>query len=639
MICRCSIALFFLFAIPAAARDNAAVDDHMMGLSAAARMVGAPPADQPIEIVVGLRWRDPVALDQLVRDLADPQSASYGHFLSPRAFRNRFAPRASAVVAVTRFLHAAGMRVSGVSRSRLLISAVGGRAAVERAVAAQLTDVLDDGARHTVTSNRPTLPAELQAEVVAIGSGLTLHTAQEADRGPLNLPLQPVSVAQLYGFDGLYRAGIAGDASRGSTIAIATASTFDSDDLLGFWGGMGIGRTADSVEMIRISGPVGASAPDQLETTLDVEWTTAMAPGARVLVYAGTDASAATFLKIYDRIVSENRAAVLTTSWGRCEGDYPSSYLAQMDAILARAAAQGITVLSASGDQGAFACPGDDAPSVSFPASHPYVLAIGGTSLTGGDSVREAAWADGGAGLSTRYPAPAWQMTADPMRALADVALNADPDSGYATYYAGGWAMFGGTSVSAPIWASLIALSNQARALQGHPVLGLAAPALCEVALAANLDAPGFLDIMAGANSAYAAGPGYDYPTGWGVPHAADLVQALSQWAPPADGRGGVATMGSIAPASPDVAGSARFRFQRRCLSTSLEVQVRRFAAGTYTLTVDGSAVASFSPDGRGAAMVELSHVDLRGHRIGIAAADGEELFGTTVTGGGAPVP
>ena len=637
MIRRCSIALVLMLAIPAAARDNAAVDDHLMGLSAAARTVGPPPADLPIEIVVGLRWRDAVALDQLVRDLADPRSASYGHFLSPRAFRSRFAPRASDVVAVTRFLHASGLRVSGVSRSRLLISAVGRREAVERAVAAQLTDVLDDGARHTVTSNRPTLPAELQADVVAIGSGLTLRAAQEADRGPLDLPLQPASVAQLYGFDGLYRTGITGDPSRGSTIAIATASAFDSDDLLGFWDGMGIGRTADSVELIRISGPVGASVPDSLETTLDVEWTTAMAPGAHVLVYAGTDASAATFLKIYDRIVSENRAAVLTTSWGRCEADYPSSYLAQMDAILARAAAQGITVLSASGDQGAFACAGDDAPSVSFPASHPYVLAIGGTSLTGGDSVSEVAWSNGGAGLSGHYPAPAWQMTADPMRALADVALDADPNSGYATYYAGGWAMFGGTSVSAPIWAALIALTNQARALQNRPALGLAAPALCELGLATDLDAPGFLDITAGSDGTFAAGPGYDYPTGWGVPHAADLVQALSRWTPPADGLGGVATMGSIAPVSPDVAGSARYRFQRRCLSTSLEVQVRRFAAGAYALTVDGSPVASFSPDGRGAGMVALSHVDLRGRRIGIAAPDGQELFGTMVAGSGEP--
>jgi kumamolisin len=637
MIRRCSIALFLMLVSPAVARYDTAVDDRLMGLSAAARPVGPPPPDLPIEIVVGLRWRDAAALDQVIRDLADPQSASYGHFLSPRAFRNRFAPRASTVVAVTRFLHASGMRVSGVSRSRLLISAVGRRAAVERTLAAQLTDVIEDGVRHTVTSSRPTLPAELQAEVVAIGSGLTLQAAQETNRGTLKLPLQPMSVAQLYGFDGLYRAGIAGDASRGSTIAIATASAFDSNDLLGFWGGMGIGRTMDSVELIRISGPVSTSAPDGLETTLDVEWTTAMAPGAHLLVYAGTDASAATFLNIYDRIVSENRAAVVTTSWGRCEADYPSSYLAQMDAILARAAAQGITVLSASGDQGAFACPGD-APSVSFPASHPYVLAIGGTSLTGGDSIGEVAWSDGGGGVSSHYPAPAWQMAADPMRALADVALDADPDSGYATYYGGGWAMFGGTSVSAPIWAALIALTNQARALHGRPVLGLAAPALCELGLATDLDAPGFLDITAGGNGAYAAGPGYDYPTGWGVPLALDLVQGLSRWTPPGDGRGGVATMGSIAPASQEVAGSARFRFQRRCLSTSLEVQVRRFAAGTYALTLDGSPVASFSPDARGAAFIALSHVDVRSRRIGIAAADGHELFGTMVAGDGTPV-
>ena len=86
-----------------------------------------------------------------------------------------------------------------------------------------------------------------------------------------------------------------------------------------------------------------------METTLDVEWASSMAPGARVLVYAGSDAISTTLLRIYDRIVTDNRAAVLTTSWGRCETDYPRSYLA-VDAVLLRAAAQGITVIAASGD-------------------------------------------------------------------------------------------------------------------------------------------------------------------------------------------------------------------------------------------------------------------------------------------------
>ena len=89
-----------------------------------------------------------------------------------------------------------------------------------------------------------------------------------------------------------------------------------------------------------------------METTLDVEWASAMAPGSRVLVYAGTDASSTTLLRAYDRIVSENRAAVLTTSWGRCETDYPRAYLNLVDAVFLRAAAQGITVIAASGDAG-----------------------------------------------------------------------------------------------------------------------------------------------------------------------------------------------------------------------------------------------------------------------------------------------
>lgn len=585
-----------------------------------------------MQVVLGLRWRDGAGLEQLIRDIADPQSPAYQRFLSPGEFRRRYAPRAADVVAVTRFLRGAGLRVAAVSRSRLLITAGGRADRVERALAADLVDVLDGGARHTVTASRPSVPGTLGAQVVAVGTGMALRAFQDDARGAIALPLDPGTVARLYGFGDLYSTGIMGDASRASTIAIATAVGFDAGELQSFWSAMGVGRALDSVELISVAGQAGAPVPDRIETTLDVEWATAMAPRAHTLVYAGADAMAATFLQIYDRIVSDNRAAVMTTSWGRCEADYPSAYLAQVDAIFARAAAQGITVIAASGDQGAFACTGEDTPSVSFPASHPYALAVGGTSLRAdGADVSELVWSSGGGGVSGHYAAPVWQMTADATRALADVALDADPNSGYAVYSAGGWAMFGGTSIAAPIWSALVALANQARAAAGRPTLGLAAPMLCELGLATDLDGPPFTDITAGDNGAFAAGPGYDYPSGWGVPHATDLVKALSWWTPPPDGRGGVAELISLTPASVDVDASARLRFQRRCLSTSLDLQMRRLAPGAYTLEVDGLAVASFAPDARGAAMLTLTHVDLRGHRVSISAPGGQMLFSGSI--------
>jgi kumamolisin len=624
------VVLLIALATAARAADRSAIEAHLMGLSPAAVTLGRTPADTAVQVVIGLSWRNRAALDRLVRDLASPQSAQFERFLTAREFERRFAPSAARVSAVTRFLNAAGLTVTQASRSRLLLTAVGRAERVERALATRLVDVLDQGRHHIVTATHPALPTELGAQVVAVGAGMALRPPQDDGRAAPDVPLVPAGVAHLYAFDDLYAAGVTGDASRASSVAIATAFAFDTGDLQRFWDATGSGRTSESVALIPVGDATGSAdtAADRLETTLDVEWATAMAPGARVLVYAGSDSSAPTFLRVYDQIVTDNAAAVMTTSWGRCETDYPASYLDQVDAVFTRAAAQGITIVAASGDHGAFECAGQDTPSVSFPAAHPYVLAVGGTSLRAdGDTLREVAWSASGGGLSSLYPAPAWQMTADAQRALADVAFNADPSSGYLVDSQGGWSTVGGTSAGAPIWAALIALVNQSRAAAGRASLGLAAPMLCEVGLASGLEPAPFVDITEGDNGAFAAGPGFDFPTGWGVPRAAALAHALSEWSPPLDGRGGTAQLVALTRTSSALDGAARVRFERRCLSTSLDLQVRRFSPGAYTLEVDGSPVASFSPDTRGAAMLTLRGVDPRGHVVSVATAGGQVLF------------
>jgi hypothetical protein len=271
-----------------------------------------------------------------------------------------------------------------------------------------------------------------------------------------------------------------------------------------------------------------------------------------------------------------------------------------------------------------------------FPASHPYVLAAGGTSLRrDGERLHETAWRGSGGGLSRVYPAPAWQMTGDPMRAMADVALNADPGSGYQVYYRGAWHMIGGTSVSAPIWGALVALVNQARAAAGRAPLGLAAPEFCEVGLATDFAAPAFIDITAGDNGAYGAAPGFDLPTGWGVPQADVLARALAEWTPPPDGRGGITELVTLTPTSAGADSSARLRFRRRCLSTSIDLHVRQFPPGAYVVEVDGAPVASFSPDARGGAMLALPGVDVRGRRVSIRREGDAVLF----VNGPAPPP
>lgn len=617
MVLRLLLALgAVLAALPSArAAERAAVEQHLRALPHGAVSRGRTPADATVSVVVGLGWRDPQALERFLRAVRDPRSPQYGRFLGAAEFARRFAPRAREVAATARHLRRAGLQVE-VSRSRLLLSARGRAAAVEQAFGTALVEVDGNGRRATMAATTPRLPAALGARVLAVGSADVLRPlADGTRRGGADLPLDPHELGRLYGFDRLHAAGRRGTDQRHATIAIATAFAYDPADLAGFLRAHGIDRPADRTEMIPVAGALPAGTPrvsDTLESTLDVEWAAAMAPASRVLAYVGSDALSTTFLQIYDRIVSDNRAAVLTTSWGRCERDYPAAFLAQADAIFQRAAAQGITVVAAAGDRGAYECGGDE-PSVSFPAAHPYVLAVGGTSLTPRDGgLEETAWGGSGGATSSRFAAPPWQMHPASGRVLSDVALNADPASGYLTLHDGTWLQVGGTSVGAPIWAALVALANQARAEAGRPPLGLAAPQICELAHAPLLEPRPLVDIVAGSNGIDAL-PGWDFPTGWGSPNADALVDALAWWTPPGDG-GGMSEMFILQ--GDGVRGAARLRVRRTCRATETTLHVRGLAPGDYTLVLDGAPVASLATDRSGNAIAALADVDARGASV-----------------------
>jgi hypothetical protein len=217
----------------------------------------------------------------------------------------------------------------------------------------------------------------------------------------------------------------------------------------------------------------------------------------------------------------------------------------------------GMTYVAAAGDAGA---------QVLWPAVSPKVLAVGGTRLqwNGGDTRYEAAWAKSGGGVSAVEPLPAWQSgLAIPgvgpaaRRAVADVAFNADPDTGqYVALTARGatttsWNSFGGTSIGAPQWAGLVAVANARRAAIGKRPLGDFHAALYQAIARSPLPrAASFNDVVDGRDGACAgcaAAAGYDTVTGWGTPNAGVLLAALAGDA--ADG---------VAPVVPGGALSAR---------------------------------------------------------------------------------
>jgi kumamolisin len=205
-----------------------------------------------------------------------------------------------------------------------------------------------------------------------------------------------------------------------------------------------------------------------------------------------------------------------------------------LDAACQSAAALGITITVAAGDNGS--TDGLTGNNVDFPASSPHVLACGGTSLdaNGSTIISEVVWNDlaegdgaTGGGVSNFFPLPSWQANSNvPVsssgtggRGVPDVAGDADPETGYTIRVDGETAVIGGTSAVAPLWAGLVAVANQQLGTQ----VGFIQPAI----YAANA-ASAFNDITSGNNGAFSAGPGWDACSGLGSPKASRLIPLLA---------------------------------------------------------------------------------------------------------------
>jgi kumamolisin len=231
---------------------------------------------------------------------------------------------------------------------------------------------------------------------------------------------------------------------------------------------------------------------------------------------------------------------VISISWGGPEESWSQQSRTALDQAMSDAAALGITVTVAAGDNGSSDGENDGKNHCDYPASSPYALACGGTRLEADTSTgaisSETVWNDGpgagstGGGVSTLYPLPSWQASAGVPaapastggRGVPDVAGDADPKTGYQVLVDGKQAVYGGTSAVAPLWAALIARLAQSTGTK----FGLIQPLLYS-GVTAGKDVAGFNDITSGSNGAYSAGPGWDACTGLGSPSATDLLNRL----------------------------------------------------------------------------------------------------------------
>ena len=385
-------------------------------------------------------------------------------------------------------------------------------------------------------------PAPAAAE-----GGVIAHAAGAAQAA---VPLTALQVASLYDFP-------AGTDGTGQTIAIIElGGGYNASDLSTYFSGLGL--SVPTVTAVGVDG--GSNSPGQAadgEVELDIEVAGAVAPKASFVVYFAPNTDQGFIDAISDAVNAKPTPIAVSISWGGPESSWSSQSMSGMNEAISDAAALGATVTVAAGDNGS----SDSASSttgvaVDFPASSPYSLACGGTTLIGNTATStitsEVVWNEiskqagaGGGGVSVVYAQPAWQKTAgvpataatgvtgigtaaEPGRGVPDVAGNADPYSGYQIVVDGKPQPIGGTSAVAPLWAGLIARLAQASGTR----FGLLQP-LIYAGITPGADVAGFRDITDGSNGAYKAGPGWDACTGLGSPNGTALLARLAPSANP----------------------------------------------------------------------------------------------------------
>lgn len=603
--------------------------------------VGPTTSSDLITTSVILNVTDLKGLKRFVAETTTPGSRDYHRFLSVEQFRDRFAPSDKAMRQLVSYFESYGITVDKVYPDYLDITITGTAAQINAAFATQLRTFARKGQRFHRPAWKFALPGGLSALVLSVpglddapgkfrpknvqlGQGVYANEAAPAVTWPANgtasgTPAQYTvgDVANFYDVNPLYAAGVDG---HGQTVGIMTLANFKDSDVYSYWRNIGLKVLPHRITKVMVDGgtPIQAGAGDD-ETSLDVEQSGGLAPGARIRVYIAPNTNGG-FLDLFYSAVAENQADTVSISWGEPEELYFAALnggvdytgqLQAMDQALLEGAAQGQSFFAASGDSGAYDINNPQLATypdyslqltVDAPASDPYITAAGGTTVATTEPgipqygcpditiPREQVWGwdylvndwagclanlgitpldlfpgGGGGGVSSFWHIPAYQRGIDGTqltqpgqslwyypnypdtttgaqdlidlpadfhgRNVPDLALNADPQTGYIVYDCtdfrtkkhpscaeGGW---GGTSFVAPQLNGITALIDQAAGGR----VGLLNPAIYALQRGSAYGKwRPFKDIMAGDNWFYSGARGYDDGSGIGAIHAANLA-------------------------------------------------------------------------------------------------------------------
>jgi kumamolisin len=497
-----------------------------------AAATAAAPTEETMTVSVILKPKTP--LDPTT--LADPSAR-----LSREQFAERHGPDPASVQLIQDFaaeFHLQCERMEPASRRTMCLT--GSMAAMSTAFGVHLQQANTIHGPLRLRSGSIMVPQSLLGHVVAV---LGLDNRPQATPHfriavphATNVSYTPVQVAELYGFP-------TSATAAGQTIGlIELGGGYRTSDLTAAF--KTLNQKAPSVKAVFVDGgknsPSNANSADG-EVMLDIEVAAAVAPGAAIAVYFAPNTDQG-FIDAVSTAVHDttHKPSVISISWGGPESTWTAQATTALDQACQAAAALGVTITVACGDNGSTDGVTDGANHVDFPASSPHVLACGGTKLTGTTqgtpSIQsEVVWnelsaSEGatGGGVSTLFPLPSWQSganvpapsTAAGGRGVPDVAGNADPSTGYSIRVDGQTSVIGGTSAVAPLWAGLIALANAQN--------GTSAGFLnSKLYTAAATSATPFRDIVSGNNGAFSAGPGWDPCTGLGSPNGEKVITSL----------------------------------------------------------------------------------------------------------------
>ena len=573
----------------------------------------APAASTKLSLDVQLDTGHASELEAYAAAVGNRNSPYYHQYLRPSQVAEYFGASSAEIASVRSALAAEGLTVGQVTSDGMFLPVSATVAQAEKAFSVTIAGYKDAGRTFYANTAAPTVPGSIAGDITNLVGLDTVSYAvphYDASQHLEKAPAATVSAKPSYTVnscsqiatafadsglsegDGYYTDdevsdayGLSpvltgGDDGSGVTVAVFELENYDPTgvaDLDSCYG------HSNSVSEVKVDGGPTAAA-DQvsgvgIESALDMENIANLAPGASIIDYAGPDSTVASetdILNVYETIFNQDKAQVVSSSWGLCEvltEQQDSSMLSEENALFEQAAAQGQSVVAASGDDGSTDCYGDGVTadnsvlSVDDPASQPFVTGVGGTTMSGTTTFPQAVWNDcffddsacggGGGGVSNYWPLPSYQSqvtgsgytqncsehATTGCRQVPDVSALADPNEAYIIeeYASDGgdgageyFNTVGGTSGAAPVWAAILALADASSTCQSNGGAGFINPNLYTAGEGSS-SASTLTDITSGSNGVsadsapygYAATTGYDLASGWGTPVASGVISTV----------------------------------------------------------------------------------------------------------------